>query len=1215
MDTVRTAAFAPKTLLNDPQFFGANLNMARHNIFRVINHLTETFSYLHFTPLKDDADIANGKHILANVFDEGQKKRYEDERPKIYNYLLKRHHLPFIKIFNNELLEEDGTNEIAIDYSRLHQFIIFSFKELHSFRNAYTHYLAIDNNGNKLDRKLTIDNAIKSDIELLFKYAPSFSFIRNEKTQRPEDYEHLLHNYNLFKTESSDEFTEQGLFFFINLFLERSSAIIFLKKFKGFKNETTPPFRATIQAFTTYSLKIPDEKLGNENPKQSLLLDMLTDLNKCPRELFNHLNERDKKEFEPKLDAEAKQNIVLNSTNYEEITDEALEIAIRELTTLKRYEDRFPYFALRFLDETEAFKNIRFQITLGKLITKQYEKTIIGNIQPRTITKTIKVFGRLGDFLSNDKEAELRKQKEILAILTTGIEKDETIQFDQFAPHYNINTNNIGFYIFNEDDGEQIKYPDIFLEKGSDTNANQNPTGFLSIHDLPKLLLLQSLSPGKAERLITEYTQSRNHTLLNKAVLDAIRNKTNYEPESFSKKAVNDSKKLGLKRHVDTFINPNLHLDKPDFEAFLNRLTNRELIKFCSRESMAIGMIKKAIIEVYSRKRYLILMKDRKEELERCLNENIKYSQLPAKVRAYLMNIAEPTVTKKLSIKLQQENKEVKDLLKVVEESKKKISESVMLEEKYKKEIKLGELATFLTRDIINMTISLDIKNKFTQPYANKLQNKTAYFSLNKDEIISICKSLDLFDKRKGHAFLTESLIKDSTGVIDFYLKYLNEKKEWLNRLNLISDRGVLKPIPPNLPFSFTAFIQKAKAETSEDYFTNWLARKSGMPVNLPKSLFDETSNIDLKKLLEAKATPYTQTDKFSVLLQAYLNADTQPFYNYTRRYNINKTEVEIDVRNLSSRELKDRYGENVESNEKLIRFYQTKDRIVKLLCDAMLKTDISLSINGEIMLNEIHPNSARNPLDRPAVFKRAIPDNNNHVLFHIVAKDTQEQKRQINAWEAVPAKKRNEWLALTAEDKKYLLKTLPENEQAIYQGQQNYQWTIKDFGRFKRFVKDKRLPGLSHYFEDKNIPFDLLEYQLKEYDRVRVHIFDLFFELEKTIAEKDFEGIKQLELEARENSPKQFNEVQFKIFLQWLEGLNSDFAKGVIKSGRNKFSHTQFPEFAEIGKITLKQVAEFELNKSTKDYKNSSGISIARKILALYEIEMNSIFNKIKNP
>jgi hypothetical protein len=167
--------------------------MARHNVFLIVNHMADTFKELNFKKLKDDENIwsnNNADNILLNVFDLAQTQ-YEDYRPKIFNYLIKRHHLPMVKIFNTEYLDENDPQDKSIDYARLHKFLCLSFKELNEFRNSYSHSLAIDENGNKIGRKNEIDSALIPDLELLFKYAPKYSFLRNSKTLKEEDYQHL----------------------------------------------------------------------------------------------------------------------------------------------------------------------------------------------------------------------------------------------------------------------------------------------------------------------------------------------------------------------------------------------------------------------------------------------------------------------------------------------------------------------------------------------------------------------------------------------------------------------------------------------------------------------------------------------------------------------------------------------------------------------------------------------------------------------------------------------------------------------------------------------------------------------------------------------------------------------------------------------------------------------------------------------------------------
>ncbi|CAM3846842.1 MULTISPECIES: type VI-B CRISPR-associated RNA-guided ribonuclease Cas13b [Flavobacterium] len=1181
-----------RTLANDPQYFGAYLNMARHNVFLIINHLTETFKHLDFPPIEDDENIIDSNHILANIFDSSQRL-FEDERNKVFNYITRRHLFPFFKIFVQDNLEtEDKINkestDITIDYDGLHFFLKKTFIELNEFRNAYTHYLAIDDTGNRLNRKQKFDIQLKPIFELLFKYAPRFSYIRNAQTQNIEDYNHILKKYQLFEDLQKNEFTEQGIFFFINLFLERSYATKFLKRFKGFKNETTPPFRATIQAFTTYSLRIPDVRLGNDNPKESLLMEILSELNKCPKELFNHLTDNDKKIFDPKVAGTELENVILNSTNYEDINDEDLENAIKELTALKRHDDRFPYFALRFLDEMNMLEDIRFQVTIGRLVTKKYDKTIIGNEQPRRIIKTINAYGKLSDFEN--------KEQEIVKILKRDF-NDEEIKFEQFFPHYNMNNNKIAFYIFEKDE-EKIKYPNVFENKKADAHLQNNPTGFISIHDLPKLLLLRTIDPNKksAEKLIKKFITETNVLLFDNSIIDDIKNKVSYEPESFTKK-VFDKKKLQDRNgtvHFVTAIEEKRLLSKYN-------LSKEKLYSLKKEDFKKITNNKKEL-ESFSQIKYHFYIAERRKELQKHLPEGVLVNQLPEKLQAYLMGIRDINEDKKIHITIRQIKEDIKKLLKV---SRK--------EPKENEKPKLGEYATYITRDILNMLIDENVKAKITQPYFNKLQNKIAFFSINKEDIVSILEELNIFDYNKGHVFLNEKLIFDSNGIIDFYQNYLDAKIKWITNYLLVpGKKGGYALKKQRIPYSF----KKLNEKICNFNYDKWVINKTKLPVNLPTSLFDDSLNVVLKRQLTKKEISFLNNEKFSVLFRKYLENDSQPFYNFIRIYNIDKQQVIYKpLDRLTDKQIKSNYDKFVAANEKHIRFIQTKDRILKILCEALLKEDQSIGLIENIELKNIFPDSKKSILEHQASFRHRIVKKGRELYCTIIAEDSTRQKVQITSWEALSEEKKENWLVLDTKEKQdAFLQKVAEPEKQIYLGQKGYQWTIKDFGRFKRFIKDKRLPKLLDYFEEKEIPFDLLEYQIKEYDRIREKIFDLVFELEKSIVEKDFEGIKKIEFEERPKKKEAFNEIQFKIYLKWLLENNyiNDKSNNVLSLGRKKFSHSEFPFIHSIEKITETKMADFEYYKHKKEYRSIADISIAQNIYELFEQEVNTILEEL---
>jgi hypothetical protein len=1101
----------------DPQYFGAFLNMARHNVFMLINHLTKKFNYLGFSEIVNDSEINNGKNILLKAFDVVTK--IPDEYKKgVLDYIIKRGYFPTLKYF----IEEYGDNQKEL-FKRISIFLNLALSELVSFRNSYTHLLAIDNEGNELEKKLNIDDKIKSDIIGLFEKAPTFSFLRDSQTQKEEDYEHLK-KYKIFE-EGSNDFTHQGLYFFICLFLEKKYAFRFLKRFKGYKNDTTSPFIATLKSFAAYTLKLPDEKIVNENLKQSLLMEMLNELNKCPKELFNHLTEEDKKEFDPKLKNEKSfSNIVFNSIKYDELKDSDIDKAVSELISLKRNEDRFQYFALRYLEETDAFKSLRFQITLGKLTIKKYNKSVINELQTRRINKTINVFAKLSD---------ITDENSCLKAIKDG--SDEEVDFEQYAPHYCVNNNKIGF-IFND-----VTYPKLKFSE----NINQ-PLGFISTNDLHKLVLMEILSKGKAEIIIKHFINKINDDMLDINKLDEIKNKISYEPADFTRRIMNYKKK---------------------------DVNETELSK---------------------RKDYKKLLEDRRKRLnEELQNHGLIINQMPSKVLDYLMKIKEPDNNKIIRNRINLLLSEIdKKLNKIKEYEDKKGSEDY---EKAREKIKFGELATFITRDIVNMVIDgekienkKNIKDKITPPYINKLQNLIAYFSQNKDDIIKLLVELELFDKEKGHIFLTEGLIKNSNSVIDFSEKYLKEKKKWINRNYFDKEYNFILPVNIKLPYT----IEKLKNYRKDFNIEEWIKEKNKLPVNLPTTLLDELLDIEFKK-------KNSQNDKTGIsnLLKIYLENDSQPFYSYRRKYNINKEEKTFSINNLSSKQLNKIYDKNVESNEKLIRFTQTKDRVMKLMCDELIKEDKSLGLKeGTFVLENIFPKSFSNPLDSPVCFSKEmrfeyINDKKKvEVKYSIIARDTEHIKTEVQKWLDSPKSEKEKY-----PDKKVW-----------------YSWTIKDFGRFNKIIYDRRLKNLLQYFEPKEIPYSVLVFELMEYDRIRDKIFDKFFVLEKVICAKDMEGLKKLELQ---KSNRNFNEIQFKIYIKWLKSKNIDIDCDFISNVRNKFSHSQFPEIksVNIDKIKKEDTEKFEQKNHEKDYKGKEYISFSQKIYDKYEVEIKKIVSEVE--
>jgi hypothetical protein len=1067
-----------RTIEENPEYFGAYLNMARHNMFLLVNRLTEKFQYPEFKKLDDDKDIANGEHILYKIFDPKTRK-YELDRFNVYKFLVRRHYLPFIKIFHEKLGVQLDSNPI-VRYDDLHGFLIEAFTLLNNLRNSYSHHLALDENGEPVTtREPEINSFAIDQIKTLFEKSKDFSFERFNKTQAEENYKHI--SSYIDKLFNNNKFGKHGFYFFINLFIEQKYAAKFLKKLQGFKNETTPPFRATLQAFTAYCVTVPDERLGSEDIKQALLMDMLNELQRCPKALFNHLSDDDKKKFEPQIEEDGKNNILLNSTDYKSIDDSDIDKLLAELTTLIRYEDRFPYFVLRYIDEFDLLPNIRFQIILGKLEIKCYEKNIINNVVNRRILKQINVYGKLSDF--EDKENETLEALEI---------GDEEIHFDQYAPHYNMENNKIPFYLFDNGSQPKIKYPNPLANKSGDEALRNKPTGFISLNDLPKIALLAvDRRTAEIEEVIRGFIRQNNEIILNYDKLNEIKKQLNLKPDTFTRRVIKE-------------------------KTYKDRKKNEEYIDY---------------------------WKQRYEELNNHLPNRLLANQLPEQVLNFLLKVSNAGSKKLIHAKIKAIKEDCKFRVK-------KLSDKATKSQKNEEELKKGEFATFLARDIIDMIVDKDIKQRLTNIYYNKLQKQIAYFSTSKEDIIALCEELGLFDNQKGHVFLKKRMISNSKGVIDFYKHYLESKRAWIEKNLFVKGKngGYVLPETAVLPLS----LSKIREQVENKDFTKWLTNKQKMPVELPNTLFGK------------------MIDKLRNRV-----SDTQPFYSYERIYKSDENENGKTLKHgLSAKEIKKSFGNKAANNEKDIRFAQTQDRVLKLICEDILTKEATNKVS--IPLADMMPFQG-SIFNTSKSFRQKIDKTD----YFIIAEDSEQQKKEVE---------------------RYL--KLPIEERDAYDGQKGYEWTVKDFGRFKKLVHDRRIKkdGLLSYFEHRQVTYHFVEYQLSEYDKYREKIFELTFDLEKHIGSSHPDEIKALEAEKRRKG-KNFKEIQFDVYIEVLKKHDILTDKlDRLKDVRNKFSHTQFPKYYdEIVRLTQEDNDDFEANRFVKGGVESLNLSVCKKIYEMY--------------
>jgi hypothetical protein len=154
-----------------------------------------------------------------------------------------------------------------------------------------------------------------------------------------------------------------------------------------------------------YRLRSPKgKKLEGGDNQVTLALDILNELRKCPKELYDVLSAKGQTFFE---DAVKRSN---------ERTPEVVKRF--------RSKDRFSFLALRYIDEMGVFDNIRFQVQLGKLRFKFYPKTCInGEEDVRSLQKEINGYGKL-------QEIELERKSKYGPLLQVSAEKSVKIEHE-----------------------------------------------------------------------------------------------------------------------------------------------------------------------------------------------------------------------------------------------------------------------------------------------------------------------------------------------------------------------------------------------------------------------------------------------------------------------------------------------------------------------------------------------------------------------------------------------------------------------------------------------------------------------------------------------------------------------------------------------------------------------------------------------------------------
>lgn len=301
--------------------------------------------------------------------------------------------------------------------------------------------------------------------------------LRNSKKSKPEE-------------ETTVPITQSGLVFLMSFFLHRKEFQIFTSGLEGFKGKVNAiqqeevtlernniiymishwsysyyNFKGlkhrikTDQGVTTLVNAETEHSVSDTNTKEALLTQIVDYLSKVPDEVYSTLSEKQQKEFEEDINEYMRENPENKDSTFASIVSHSV---IR-----KRYENKFNYFALRFLDEYAQLPSMRFMVNFGDYI-KDRQKKVVESIHfdsERILKKEIHLFEKLSLVTEYKKNLFL--------------ENNPVIDLERFPlfpnPSYVIANNNIPFYVdYNNENGLNNYVISKNIAQGK--NKAKNPT-------------------------------------------------------------------------------------------------------------------------------------------------------------------------------------------------------------------------------------------------------------------------------------------------------------------------------------------------------------------------------------------------------------------------------------------------------------------------------------------------------------------------------------------------------------------------------------------------------------------------------------------------------------------------------------------------------------------------------------------------------------------
>ncbi len=950
---MKKPSISKRTLQEHPQYFGVFANMARHNVYLILHEIADRTG-LPKPPGEESLHKSSVIRILDNTVPDKDLEAGKINRPDKCKHVIKllNDHFRFLPLLNISL---DAKNPDTIKY---YQVMCMFLIQLDTTRNQYTHAIYNKTRFNKdLLKMLEIifDEGLR-DVKSRFALGEEvLNHLRrwkgkDKETDKPAENTAFEHRFY-----DNSDITENGLAFFISLFLEAEYSFLFLNKLDGFKSKSPVKTKAALETYVISRCKLPARKLqSTADDKTALLLDMLNELQRCPKKLFDTLRPEEQAKFEKSVSADDAE------TGNEEEDSKALLI---------RKQNRFPYFALRYIDHTQMFEKLRFQVDLGNYHYYSYDKQMDDQSIVRRWEKKLLSFGRLHEIDDKAKAA----WKELIKDPSSINDATPAPFILQTQAHYNF------------DGGEQknialkaitapgfVELPE--LKKGKEVHTKtQEPDFYLCTDELVGLLLYN--------HFVEEYKGKSTEE-----IFFSYRDRINNFLNEFIKEKISPIEKEKITNHFSA-------------AALAKKISNTEFEKEYS---------------------------ERKSELARELAKyNLQPHQVPENLCKYLMGIEPVNLNERAERIIRFHIEETEILLKRAggpgsREDKK--TKKQLRKEQRNLHISAGDSALFLTKDMLYLQPPLKDKagNPSPKGKANPdefqlLQARLAFFGAEKENLERTFRLCRLIGSENPHPFLYKLKWKDCKESLAFYTLYLRGRKSFF--LDLLKKKN----------YSEYYFLARNEKVRDKNYFIALAAEIKVKPTNLPRGLFKEALTVLLKQKGEQWIKKLFQdgNEKHNIvflinelfkqskdLYQTFYDLDrnyrtvdewfdTRPEKSFKRINKLYKPPLELaqladEIKKSGKIRKKKKpedgdvrfykiYADKVIENEKKIRHYRSSDQMLFMMCkDLLTKEDerIRDSFKSTFFLRDISPDNDKSILETRITYALPVKTNSGSIKY-----------------------------------------------------------------------------------------------------------------------------------------------------------------------------------------------------------------------------------------